>query len=55
TVTCMVTVPEFGGVPPSTAVRINDTSFSSSRSSSLSNTKLICFPSLLFELTFKIK
>uniref|UniRef100_A0A8C1GBY1 Uncharacterized protein n=1 Tax=Cyprinus carpio TaxID=7962 RepID=A0A8C1GBY1_CYPCA len=35
TVTCIATVPDLGGVPPSTAVRINVRSFCCSRSSSL--------------------
>uniref|UniRef100_A0A8C1ZNB3 Uncharacterized protein n=1 Tax=Cyprinus carpio TaxID=7962 RepID=A0A8C1ZNB3_CYPCA len=38
TVTCIATVPDLGGVPPSTAVRINVSCFCCSRSNSLSNT-----------------
>uniref|UniRef100_A0A673GCA3 Uncharacterized protein n=1 Tax=Sinocyclocheilus rhinocerous TaxID=307959 RepID=A0A673GCA3_9TELE len=34
----MATVPDLGGVPPSTAVRINVTSFCCSRSNSLFST-----------------
>uniref|UniRef100_A0A672SPA3 Uncharacterized protein n=1 Tax=Sinocyclocheilus grahami TaxID=75366 RepID=A0A672SPA3_SINGR len=34
----MATVPDLGGVPPSTAVRINATSFCCSRSNSLFST-----------------
>uniref|UniRef100_A0A672SAH3 Secreted protein n=1 Tax=Sinocyclocheilus grahami TaxID=75366 RepID=A0A672SAH3_SINGR len=55
TVMCMATVPDLGGVPPSTAVRINATSFCFSRSNSLSNTSSPYFLPFSRVTTFKRK
>uniref|UniRef100_A0A3B4D4P0 Uncharacterized protein n=1 Tax=Pygocentrus nattereri TaxID=42514 RepID=A0A3B4D4P0_PYGNA len=48
-------VPDRGGVPPSTAVRINVISCCCSRSSSFSSTSSLYLPLSIFDRTFKAK